>query len=82
MKGTITKIGNSKGIILPAQILKECQFDSVVSIDVRDNTIVISKPNQPRSGWAEAFATREATDDALLVNDALSNEFDQDEWSW
>lgn len=82
MRATLTKIGNSKGVIIPAQFLKECQFDGAVSINVRDNTVVISKPDQPRSGWSEAFAKASGNQDTLLINDALSNDFDASEWAW
>ncbi|WP_232335559.1 AbrB/MazE/SpoVT family DNA-binding domain-containing protein [Mucilaginibacter arboris] len=42
MKSTIRNIGNSKGIILPQNILKECSIEYEVNIEVKDNTIVIS----------------------------------------
>ncbi len=82
MRATLTKIGNSKGVIIPAQFLKECQFDGAVLIDVRNNTIVISKPDQPRSGWSEAFAKTSMNEGALLFDDTLANDFDDTEWSW
>ena len=55
MRSMLTKIGNSKGVIIPAQLLKQCQLDGMVMLEVRDKSIVISKPDQPRSGWKEAF---------------------------
>lgn len=55
MQSTLIKIGNSQGVIIPGQLLEQCQLDDVVSLEVRDKSIVISKPGQPRSGWEEAF---------------------------
>jgi len=82
MIATLTKIGNSRGVIIPARFLKECRFDGAVSISMRNNTIVISKPDQPRSGWSEAFAKASPIADALLIDDTLANDFDDSAWSW
>ena len=82
MRTKLTKIGDSNGAIIPAKFLKECQFDDTVSIKLHDNTVVISKYDQPRSGWREAFASVSPNEDALLINDTLINDFDDTEWSW
>lgn len=82
MRAVLTKIGNSKGVIIPVQLLKDCQLDGVVSLEVRDKTIVISKLDQPRSGWEEAFATKASSQDELLIDDAVTNDFDETEWTW
>ena len=83
MKTSLTKIGNSKGIIIPAHLLKECNFDNVVSINIKDDTLVISKPEQPRIGWSEVFAkTKSSEDNEILIDDDLSNSFDKEEWTW
>ncbi len=88
MKANLTKIGNSKGVIIPAQFLKECQFDDIVSIDIDDDRLVISKPETARSGWGAAFAKAakknkvSLQNDTLLIEDGLANDFDEDEWSW
>ena len=82
MKTTLTKIGNSKGIIIPATFLRECQIDNVVSIEIKNNKIVIAKPEQLRSGWAEAFAKVKPHDQEILIDETLTNSFDSDEWEW
>ena len=82
MKTMLTKIGNSKGVIIPARILRDCRFDNVVSVEVKNETLVISKPAEPRSGWAEAFAKAVSHDQELLIDDTLSNQFDNEEWTW
>ena len=81
MKISLTKIGNSKGVIIPAHILKQCGFTGEVSLEVKDDGLVISKARRPREGWAKAFAEAGAGTEEVLLND-FSNDFDQDEWSW
>ena len=79
MKASITRIGNSKGIIIPAHILKQCGFENEISLEIKDDALVISKAEQPRSGWEEAFI--EAGEENVPI-DGFSNDFDQDEWTW
>ena len=54
MVTNIIQIGNSKGIILPSEVLKQLRLSlkSAVSISLDGNNIVIKA--QPRQGWAEA----------------------------
>jgi antitoxin MazE len=81
MKTSVTKIGNSKGIIIPSHLLKQCGFIKEVSLEIKNETLVISKARKPREGWAEAFIEAGAGDEELLLNEA-SNDFDQNEWVW
>jgi len=83
MKSTIRNIGNSKGIILPQNILKECLIEYEVNIEVKDNTIVISPADdQKRKGWAEAFQEMAKNgDDELIIPDVFEDE-DFKDWTW
>ena len=82
MKSSVTKIGNSKGIIIPSHLLKQCGFTKEVSLEIKDDTLIISKAKKPREGWAEAFIEAGAGKEELLINNDVSNDFDQDEWVW
>lgn len=76
MKSTIRNIGNSKGIILPQNILKECQIEYEVNVEVKDKTIIISPvEEQKRKGWAEAFQEMAKNgDDELVIPDVFEDE--------
>ena len=82
MRSMLTKIGNSKGVIIPAQLIKQCQLDGMVMLEVRDETIVISKLDQPRSGWEEAFKASTRSENKLLIDETVINDFDNSEWTW
>ena len=58
MVTNIIQIGNSKGIILPSEILKQLRLSlkSAVSVSLDGNNIVIKA--QPRQGWVELDPTR------------------------
>ncbi len=55
MVTNIIQIGNSKGIILPSEVLKQLRLSlkSAVSISLDGNNIVIKA--QPRQGWADPY---------------------------
>ena len=83
MHSTIRNIGNSKGVILPQNLLKQCFIETEVNIEVKDNTIVISPVNdQKRKGWAEAFKEMANNgDDQLSFPDVFEDE-DLSQWTW
>ena len=52
-------------------------------MDVRDRTIIIRSPSQPRQGWEKSFAQMaRLKDDTLLEPQPLSSKFDEEEWQW
>ncbi len=79
-------MGNSKGIIIPKAVLKQCHFEKAIDMQVVDGSLVIRPVvANPRAGWEEAFlkAKREEGEDPL-TEEWLSfpNEFDDKEWEW
>ena len=80
----VQKFGNSKGIILPKQIMAMCSIEEEVSINVENNHIVIAAANKPRAGWEEQFKAAIAKGEKLEKDftDGLENDFDKNEWTW
>jgi antitoxin MazE len=83
MKSSIRSIGNSKGIIIPQSFLKECFIEDDVTIEVVNNHIIISAPeDSKRKNWGQAFKEMaENGDDQLLVPDSFKDE-DIPDWKW
>ena len=85
MNTTIRNIGNSKGIILPKNILKQCDIEEDVIVEVKDQRIIITavpKPKVKRKDWEKAFKEMaENGDDALVVPDVFTDE-NTDDWTW
>ena len=81
MQLDIVKIGKSKGIRLPAAIIKECRISSTVDMEVIDGKIIISPTNEPRDGWDKAFKKMHmAGDDHMHIpKDQISTLGD---WEW
>ena len=74
MEVDIVSIGNSRGIRIPAHILKLCGIDKKVQMEVRDGQITLTPVKSVRQGWEEAFrlaSSRLAEDDAAIYDDSL-----------
>ncbi|MDB5155893.1 MAG: peptidase [Mucilaginibacter sp.] len=83
MKSTIRNIGNSRGIIIPQSILKECHIENEVNIEIHNNNIVISPAVElKRKGWEDAFKQMAKNgDDHLVIPDVFDDENIED-WKW
>jgi antitoxin MazE len=83
MKTIIRNIGNSKGVIIPQNILKECHIENEVNIEIHNNNIVISPVvDIKRKGWADAFKEMAKNgDDELVIPDVFDDEQLED-WKW
>ena len=74
MEADIISIGNSRGIRIPAHILKLCGIGKKVRLEVRDGQITLTPVKAVRQGWEEAFrlaSSRLAEDDAAIYDDSL-----------
>lgn len=71
MQVSLIDIGTSKGIRLPASVLK--MFDSVSKFELRveENQIILDTIQTPRKGWEEKF---KAGSTPLLIEDSLDAE--------
>ncbi len=84
MKARIVKIGNSRGIRIPKSLILQTGIKDEVELDVEENRLIISSPQSPRAGWADAFRRMALRgDDALLDAELVSgSRWDEEEWEW
>ena len=82
MTATVVQIGNSRGIRLPKNILRELKIkDEVEMVISNDSLIIKSIEKKPREGWSEAFSQMSKNkDDVLLLDDNIDS--DDFEWVW
>ena len=80
MKTKVVKVGTSVGLIIPRFIAVEGGFNTGSSINIEYNQeqIVITKINDVRKGWAEAFAKYAMEgEDEMLIPDSIDNEAEE-----
>ncbi|MDO5524313.1 MAG: AbrB/MazE/SpoVT family DNA-binding domain-containing protein [Bacteroidia bacterium] len=82
MQANIIQIGNSKGIILPASIIRKLGLSLKSSVEIEsDGDTILIKPT-PRQGWAEAAKQMaQAGDDEIMIPDLMKEE-DLSWWTW
>ena len=82
MQLDVVQIGNSKGIRIPKAILKQCQIEDQVDLEVEGGRIILeARKKIPRKGWDKAFRVMaENQDDTLLIDDTIDVEVD--DWEW
>ena len=49
----LIKIGNSYGIRLPKNVIKECQFEGDINLELDNKKVILSAYQQDRNGWIE-----------------------------
>ena len=80
MLTNVVSIGNSKGIRLPAALLRQCNIRDEVELVAGEDEIIIRPVfRQARSGWDEAFAAMHARGEDLLL---MEEDLDSQEWEW
>ena len=82
MTASVVQIGNSRGIRLPKNILRELNIRDEVEMHVQNDSLIIkSVERKPREGWNEAFSQMTKNkEDKLLMNENIGN--DDFDWVW
>jgi antitoxin MazE len=81
MKRTLRKLGNSKGVLIPAAIPASCGIFSEVELHVESNRIIIEPCRASREGWAEASACLARVHEDALIWPDFGNS-DDENWEW
>ena len=80
MEISIIKIGNSKGLRLPKNILEKYNISDKIELILEKGHIVLKPINEPRKGWDKAFKRmNKEGDDQLFIDDVFEDE-NFDEW--
>lgn len=82
----IIRIGNSRGVRVPAAMLAEAHLSEGDEVDlaIEAGAIVLRPARRPRAGWDEQFARMaQAGDDRLLDGDRpCASNWEASEWEW
>ena len=84
MEANVIKIGNSKGIIIPHELLKLMKLKDKVSINIEKNRLVIAPVKQKvREGWEEMIINEinKNGQPKQLISDIFNDEPFK-EWTW
>jgi antitoxin MazE len=78
MLTTVRKVGNSRGVLIPAAMLAECRIEGVVDMAVESGRLVITPVQPLRAGWFAGYnpAADEDVWADLPVDEGCA------EWAW
>ncbi len=79
MKSTLRKIGNSRGVLIPASFLAACEIGSEIELRLDGNRIVIEPIHAPRLGWFDNYLP-EADENAWA--ELVESEGENEDWEW
>lgn len=79
MKSTLRQIGNSRGIIIPAPLLAECEIEDEIELIVEDGRLFISPIKPARTGWFDNYKPEQ--DDPAWVG-MTDTPKEQEDWQW
>ncbi len=78
MRTRLRKVGNSRGIIVPAALVSACRLGDEVELRVKGNTLVIEAARTPRAGWFEGY--RASGDENAWAG--LPADDGTEDWTW
>lgn len=80
MRTVLRKIGNSRGILIPAALLAACDIKEEVEMRVESNRLVI-EPIAPelRQGWFDGYQPESDADTWAELKETPA---EQDDWEW
>lgn len=79
MKTTLRRIGNSRGVLIPAAFLSACDIDGEIELRLDDGRIVIEPIHAPRKGWFDDYDSSQDTD---AWDEFVETEDEDADWRW
>lgn len=78
MRTTLRKIGNSRGVLIPAALLAESGIGNDIELHLEGTRIVIEPARPSRVGWFDGYRADQDED----VWQDLPPGSDSGEWEW
>ncbi len=78
MRTTLRKIGNSRGVLIPAALLAECNIQDEIDLRIENDRLIIEPVRPARAGWFAGYAPEQDDDAWAELNPAD----DSGEWEW
>ena len=80
MRTHLRKVGNSRGVIIPAAFLETCQLSDEVELHIKGKTLVIEAAKKPRENWFDGYQASEDPHDDAWDNVAVDSV--TEDWEW
>jgi len=77
METRLIKIGNSRGVRLPSQLLTEFADNTAFNVIKQGDSLILSPKKNQRENWVSQMKKENGDDTDFLLND-----FDEKDWEW
>ncbi len=81
-KTRIVRIGNSRGIRVPKDLLDQAQLPDVVEPQAERGRLVVRSAHGPRAGWAAAAKAMHVQGDDRLLDPQNRTRLEEKDWQW
>jgi antitoxin MazE len=81
-KTRLIRIGNSKGVRIPHQVVKQLGLAGEVELVIEDDRLIVQAAQPARQGWEAAFNQMGESGDDELLDAEVRTAFDDQEWEW
>lgn len=78
MKTNLRKIGNSRGVLIPAPLLAACEIMDEVELTIEEGRLVVAAVKPAREGWFDHY---DQSNDQAIWPESGSLSADA-EWEW
>lgn len=78
----IRDIGNSKGVIIPANLLREAGIERTADMRLEDGHIILKAKAHPRADWLKAISNDPPQAEEETFMDGLEDAALLEEWTW
>ncbi len=79
MKSSLRRIGNSRGVLIPAAFLSACDIEDAIELRMDQGRIIIEPVKAPREGWFDGYVPGQDED---AWADFVEPDSEPDEWDW
>jgi antitoxin MazE len=82
VRSKVVKIGNSRGIRIPRTLLEQAGLTDEVEMTVDGDKLIIHSARSTRLSWDAQFAAITEQGDDHPMDEAISSDWDEQEWEW
>ena len=79
MRTSLRKVGNSRGVLIPAAFLAACEIGTEIEMHQEGRRIIIEPIDSPRQGWFKGY---QAEKDADAWSGIKETPAESEEWQW
>lgn len=80
MRTVVRKVGNSRGVLIPAAFLTECGVGTEIEMRQEGKGLVIEPVKTIRAGWFDSYQVDRETD--AWEEDMTLTPVENEDWQW